>query len=141
MTHKLIYFLSQSRSRSMIAEAWAKKLSLGDVTFISGSWLNAKKTPFADDALQEFSIDPPASLSFPPSNELLRDVDLIITIYDSTHELAPGFPDAMMEKVSYWDIEDPEQEKEPSSRWASYQKVCDHIALSVKNLEQHLIEA
>ncbi len=141
MTHKLIYFLSQSHIRSTIAEAWAKKLSIKNVTFISGSWKKEQKTPFINDALHEYALSPPESLSFPPTNALLQDADLIVTIYDSTHELAPSFPQKWRNKVIYWDIEDPEQQEGISFKWACYQEVCDRIALSVKNLEQDLIEA
>ncbi|MGJ0376220.1 low molecular weight phosphatase family protein, partial [Listeria monocytogenes] len=47
----------------------------------------------------------------------------------------------IQEKIIYWDIDDPEQEIALPQKWASYQEVCDNIALSVKNLEHVLIEA
>ncbi|EAD8370389.1 low molecular weight phosphatase family protein [Listeria monocytogenes] len=141
MTQKLIYFLSQTHIRSAIAEAWAKRLSLSNVKFISGSWHKSKSTPFIAEALNEFAIEPPGSLSYSPSSELLADADLIVTIYDSAHETAPKFPANIQEKIIYWDIDDPEQEIALPKKWASYQEVCDNIALSVKNLEHVLIEA
>ncbi|MBC1969502.1 low molecular weight phosphatase family protein [Listeria marthii] len=141
MTQKLIYFLSQTHIRSAIAEAWAKRLSLSNVKFISGSWHKSKATPFIAEALNEFAIEPPESLSYSPSSELLADADLIVTIYDSAHETAPNFPANIQDKIIYWDIDDPEQEIALPKKWASYQEVCDNIALSVKNLEHVLIEA
>nr|WP_241463053.1 hypothetical protein [Listeria aquatica] len=82
----------------MIAEAWAKKLKLSDVTFISGSWLKARKTHFVSEALQEFAIDTPSSLSYVPSQKLLEKADLIVTIYDSTYEIAPHYPETLQKK-------------------------------------------
>lgn len=141
MTQKLIYFLSQTHIRSAIAEAWARRLSVSNVKFISGSWLKSKATPFIAEALNEFAIEAPKSLSYSPSSKLLADADLIVTIYDSAHEIAPNFPTDIQEKIIYWDIDDPEQELALPQKWASYQEVCDNIALSVKNLEHVLIEA
>ncbi|WP_088809347.1 MULTISPECIES: hypothetical protein [Listeria] len=140
MTHKLIYFLSQSHIRSSIALAWAKKLPLRDVTFISGSWSKARETSFVNDVLHEFSMEAPNSFSYTPSQKLLEDADLIVTIYDSTNELAPNFPDAFNKKIVYWDIEDPEHINELPAKWAHYQEVCDTIALSVKQLKKAFIE-
>ncbi|KMT58384.1 hypothetical protein X560_2210 [Listeria fleischmannii 1991] len=140
MAHKLIYFLSQSHIRSSIAHAWAKKLPLRDVTFISGSWSKARDTNFVNDVLHEFSMEAPNSFSYTPSQKLLEDADLIVTIYDSTHEIAPHFPDTFNKKVVYWDIEDPECISELPTKWAHYQEVCDIIALSVKQLKKAFIE-
>lgn len=56
-------------------------------------------------------------------------------------KLHQKFPANIQEKIIYWDIDDPEQEIALPKKWASYQEVCDNIALSVKNLEHVLIEA
>ncbi|EUJ33615.1 arsenate reductase [Listeria floridensis FSL S10-1187] len=136
MPNKLIYFLSQSHIRSSIAEAWAKKLQLSGVTFISGSWLKARETHFVSDALHEFAIEPPNSLSHVPSQKLLDKADLIVTIYDSAYELAPRFPNSLDYKVIYWDIKDPEHASELGTKWAVYQEACDQIALAVKQLKK-----
>lgn len=56
-------------------------------------------------------------------------------------KLPPNFPSDIQEKIIYWDIDDPELELALPQKWASYQEVCDNIALSVKNLEHVLIEA
>lgn len=140
MPKKLIYFLSQSHIRSLIAEAWAKKLKLPDVTFISGSWLKARKTHFVSEALQEFAIDTPSSLSYVPSQKLLTKADLIVTIYDSTYEIAPHYPEAIQKKIVYWDIKDPEHAKSTQSKWAIYQEICEQIAVLVKSLKKQFIE-
>ncbi|MCB2478102.1 low molecular weight phosphatase family protein, partial [Listeria monocytogenes] len=57
------------------------------------------------------------------------------------HATAPKFPANIQEKIFYWDIDDPEKEIALPQKWASYQELCDNIALSVKNLELVLIEA
>lgn len=139
--HKLIYFISQTHIRSAIAEAWAKKLHLVNYTFISGSWQKTALTSLTIKALHEFAMEPPAHITFMPNHDLLKTADLIVTIYDSNYELAPSFPQEMQGKVIYWDIDDPEKQKEQLSKWVGYQEVCDTIALSVKGLECDLMDA
>lgn len=56
-------------------------------------------------------------------------------------KLHQNFQLTYKKKIIYWDIDDPEQEIALPQKWASYQEVCDNIALSVKNLEHVLIEA
>nr|WP_241432887.1 hypothetical protein [Listeria fleischmannii] len=72
MAHKLIYFLSQSHIRSSIAHAWAKKLPLRDVTFISGSWSKARDTNFVNDVLHEFSMEAPNSFPIRQAKSYLK---------------------------------------------------------------------
>ncbi|AQY51901.1 arsenate reductase [Listeria weihenstephanensis FSL R9-0317] len=139
MKKRLIYFLSKRHIRSAMAEAWAKKLTVNNVQFISGSWRTNQTPPFVADALHEYAMEPPASMPATPSQALLNEADLIVTIYDSSSELAPGFPDELREKIMYWDIKDPEQSTEEPVKWAHYQEVCDNIATSVKGLEKVLI--
>lgn len=139
MKKRLIYFLSQKHIRSSMAEAWAKKLAIKDAQFISGSWCHKEISPFVADALHEYAMEPPATISVTPSQQLLNEADLIVTIYDSASELAPRFPAELTDKIMYWDIKDPEQSTEELVKWAHYQEVCDNIATSVKGLEKVLL--
>ncbi|MBC1434842.1 low molecular weight phosphatase family protein [Listeria rocourtiae] len=139
MKKKLIYFLSQRHIRSSIAEAWASKLAISNAQFISGSWCHTQTSPFVADALLEYAMEPPATMPVTPSQKLLTEADLIVTIYDSATELAPGFPEELSDKIVYWDIKDPELSPDAPVKWAYYQEVCDSIAASVKGLEKSLL--
>ncbi|EUJ22882.1 low molecular weight phosphatase family protein [Listeria grandensis] len=136
MKKTLIYFLSPRHIRSSMAEAWAQKLAINDAHFVSGAWCATKTSPFVADALHEYAMEPPASMPVTPNQKLLKEADLIVTIYDSASELAPGFPAELEEKIVYWDIKDPEQTTDEPDKWAYYQEVCDNIATSVKGLEK-----
>ncbi|MBC1491841.1 low molecular weight phosphatase family protein [Listeria booriae] len=139
MKKRLIYFLSQKHIRSSMAEAWAKKLAVTDAQFISGSWCHTQTSPFVADALHEYAMEPPTTMPVTPSQQLLNEADLIVTIYDSASELAPGFPAELKDKIMYWDIKDPELSMDEPAKWARYQEVCDNIATSVKGLEKVLL--
>ncbi|MBM7647649.1 protein-tyrosine-phosphatase [Bacillus ectoiniformans] len=139
MANKKILFLSSVSHLSSMAEGWASKLKEPSWNFISASLTASESNTLPVEAMKEVNIDiaDKHSHSFDP--HLLKEADVVVAIYDFKHDSKPVIEDAPIKKMISWDIPNPVYCKSSSEKWATYQLICDELAIQVKRLKETLI--
>ncbi|MEG9299027.1 phosphatase [Mangrovibacillus sp. Mu-81] len=137
--NKTVYFLSSSQQRSLMAEGWAEKLSVPNWSFKSAGWADETVHDLSVLAMKELCID---ISSIPRSSIDIPDLDhasVIIKIQDTEYDEDISLPSDLEKKVIHWNLPNPrKRSSNPLEEWASYQEICDEIAIKVKSLESIL---
>ncbi|WP_335872067.1 hypothetical protein [Bacillus sp. 2205SS5-2] len=135
MAQNLLYFLSNSPEKSLMAEAWASKLSLTQWEIRSAGWGKKKSNPLVDQTLKEVNINIRDKNGHPTGMNELERATIIVYLQDSDHlETVPALPPT---KTILWEINNPNLAE--GSILAAYQEVCDDIAIKVKSLTGQLL--
>lgn len=140
MRQPTIYFLSYFNScRSLIAEAWAKKLFSSKWQIKSAGLAKTQVDPVCVKAMKEVNMSMEDSDSEKIDLGLLNKADIVIQMYDYKQEKTPPV-DGDTENVLSWNLPNLslyafESEEE---EFAHYQELCDDIAMRVKKLYESM---
>jgi len=103
---KRVMFLCTGNScRSQMAEGFARELGKGDVEAHSAGLSPQGVNPRAVSVMKEAGIDIARQQSKPIDEELLRKMDVVITLCDNASESCPLTPPEI--KRLHWSLSDP----------------------------------
>jgi arsenate reductase (thioredoxin) len=136
---RIVYFLSSSQQRSLMAEGWAEKLSVPNWSFKSAGWVVEADHELSVLAMKELCID---ISSIPCTRIEIPELDhasVIVKIQDTEYDRDIRLPSDLEKKVIHWELPNPRKRSSNHlEEWACYQEICDEIALKVKSLEEIL---
>ncbi|NQD66692.1 hypothetical protein HP456_12255 [Bacillus haikouensis] len=136
---RIVYFLSSSQQRSLMAEGWAEKLSVPNWSFKSAGWVVETDHELSVLAMKELCID---ISSIPCTRIEIPELDhasVIVKIQDTEYDKDISLPSDLEKKVIHWELPNPRKRSSNHlEEWACYQEICDEIALKVKSLEEIL---
>ncbi|MCM3595523.1 arsenate reductase [Metabacillus idriensis] len=140
MRKPTIYFLSYFNScRSLIAEAWAKKLFSSKWQIESAGLVTSEVDPACVKAMKEVNMSIEDLESDEIDLELLDRASVVVQMYDYKQEKTPPVQQEgnnvlswNLPNLSMYTFESDEEE------FAYYQELCDDIAMRVKNLYEKI---
>ncbi len=102
---RVLFLCTGNACRSQMAEGWARALG--------GDWLEARsagieahgKNPRAIEVMKEAGVDISRQASTKVTAEMLRDVDLVVTVCGHADEHCPVLPPGI--RKIHWPLEDP----------------------------------
>ncbi|UAL53015.1 MULTISPECIES: hypothetical protein [Metabacillus] len=137
MRKPTIYFLSYFNScRSLIAEAWAKKLFSSKWQIESAGLVTSLADPACVKAMKEVNMFIEDLDSDKINLELIKNASVVVQMYDYKQEKTPPVEEGKnvfswnLPNLSMYSFESDEEE------FAHYQELCDDIAMRVKNLNE-----
>lgn len=102
---KVMFLCTGNSCRSQMAEGLARKLGQGRVAVYSAGLIPAGVNPYAKRVMKEIGIDISGQKSKVIDEELLRKMDIIITLCGNAALSCPVTP--LEIKRLHWPIEDP----------------------------------
>ncbi len=102
---KVMFLCTGNSCRSQMAEGLARKLGQGRVAVYSAGLIPAGVNPYAKRVMKEIGIDISGQKSKVIDEELLRKMDIIITLCGNAALSCPLTP--LEIKRLHWPIEDP----------------------------------
>lgn len=141
MKNKTILFLSPVNHLSMMAEGWAARLNKPSWNVISTSCMKADYDALPVEAMKEVNINIESQTPLLLKPQLVHEADVVVAIYDFQRDSLPALPNEAGQKVLCWNIPNPIHYEKMPERWATYQIVCDELAVKMKELEKELIVA
>jgi protein-tyrosine-phosphatase len=139
MKNKTILFLSPVNHLSMMAEGWAARLNEPSWNVLTASCIKADYDALPVEAMKEVNINIESHTPYPLKPQLVHEADVVVAIYDFQRDSLPVLPDESRRKILRWNIPNPVHYEKMPERWATYQIVCDELAIKMKGLEKELI--
>ena len=102
---KVMFLCTGNSCRSQIAEGFARALGEGILEPFSAGLTPSRVHPRAIQVMQEVGIDISGQTSKGIDNELLRRMDMVITLCDNAAEACPWTPPEI--KRIHWPVADP----------------------------------
>ena len=102
---KVMFLCTGNSCRSQIAEGFARALGEGILEPFSAGFTPSRVHPRAIQVMQEVGIDISGQTSKGIDNELLRRMDMVITLCDNAAEACPWTPPEI--KRIHWPVADP----------------------------------
>ncbi|MFA6054572.1 MAG: arsenate reductase (thioredoxin) [Thermodesulfovibrionales bacterium] len=134
---KLMFLCTGNSCRSQMAEGFVRELGKGIIEAYSAGLTPAGLNGRAVKVMSEIGIDISQQKSKPIDGELLRTMDIIITLCDNAAESCPWTPPEI--KRIHWSLEDPAKatgtEEEVMNE---FRRVRDEIEQRVKNLVEEV---
>jgi len=128
----ILFLCTGNACRSQIAEGWAK--ALGDDLFVQSAGIEAHgKNPRAIAVMHEAGIDISNQESIKLSEDMLAQVDLLVTVCGHADEHCPTVPHTM-EKI-HWPLENPAKAQGSEQQIMTvFRATRDDIKQRVQNL-------
>ncbi|MDA8423131.1 MAG: arsenate reductase ArsC [Nitrospiraceae bacterium] len=102
---KVMFLCTGNTCRSQMAEGFARVLGKGIIEAYSAGLTPSRVHPRAIQVMREIGIDMSGQTSKGIDNELLRRMDMVITLCDNAAEACPWTPPEI--KRIHWPIDDP----------------------------------
>ncbi|NOY64981.1 MAG: arsenate reductase ArsC [Nitrospirae bacterium] len=102
---KIMFLCTGNSCRSQMAEGLARHIGKGFVEAYSAGLMPVGVNPFAIKVMKEIGIDISNQTSDPIEEELLRQMDVIITLCGNAEASCPATPPEI--KRLHWPIDDP----------------------------------
>ncbi len=102
---RVMFLCTGNSCRSQMAEGFARELGKGLLEARSAGLLAAGVHPRAIAVMREAGIDISGQRSREIDEELLRSMDVVVTLCDNAAEACPWTPPAV--KLLHWPIKDP----------------------------------
>ncbi len=102
---RVMFLCTGNSCRSQMAEGFARELGKGLLEAHSAGLLAAGVHPRAIAVMREAGIDISGQRSREIDEELLRSMDIVVTLCDNAAEACPWTPPAV--KLLHWPIKDP----------------------------------
>lgn len=102
---KVMFLCTGNSCRSQMAEGFARKLGRGPIEPYSAGFIAAGVNPRAIAVMKEAGIDISGQKSEEIDENLLRTMDIVITLCGNAEESCPYTPQEI--KRIYWPIKDP----------------------------------
>jgi len=102
---KVMFLCTGNSCRSQMAEGFARKLGKGLIKPFSAGLMAAGVNPWAIAVMREIGIDISRQESKEINEDLLRNMDLVITLCDNAAEACPWTPPRI--KRLHWPVKDP----------------------------------
>lgn len=102
---KVMFLCTANSCRSQMAEGFARELGKGLIEAYSAGLMHAGVQPRAIAVMKEAGIDISKQVSKEIDEDLLRKMDVVITLCDNAAEACPRTPPAI--RRLHWPIQDP----------------------------------
>jgi arsenate reductase len=102
---KVMFLCTANSCRSQMAEGFARELGKGLIEAYSAGLMHAGVQPRAIAVMKEVGIDISKQESKEIDEDLLRKMDVVITLCDNAAEACPWTPPAI--RRLHWPIQDP----------------------------------
>jgi len=102
---KVMFLCTANSCRSQMAEGFARELGRGLIEAYSAGLMHAGVQPRAIAVMKEAGIDISKQKSKEIDEDLLRKMDVVITLCDNAAEACPWTPPAI--RRLHWPIQDP----------------------------------
>jgi len=111
---KVMFLCVGNSCRSQMAEGLAREIGRGLIEPYSAGYIPAGVNPYAIAVMQEIGIDISQQKSKRIDEDLLRRMDVVITLCSNAAEVCPWTPPEL--KKLHWPIEDPVGTKGPEEK-------------------------
>jgi len=137
---KVMFLCTGNSCRSQMAEGFARKLGK-DVIEAHSAGLSPKGVnPIAIKVMEEIGIDISDQTSKAIDDELLKGMDIVITLCDNAAESCPWTPPGI--KRIHWSLEDPAKaEGSEGEVLNKFRKTRDEIEQRIKSLIEEIRNA
>lgn len=130
---KVMFMCVRNACRSQMAEGYARALTRGRWEVYSSGLERTQVNPMAVAVMAEDGIDISSHTSKVVDPDLLREMDLVITLCGEMGDICPNTP-AGVERI-HWPIEDPSQfQGSEEEVLRKFRKVRDEIRVRVEDL-------
>jgi arsenate reductase len=134
---KVMFLCTGNSCRSQMAEGFARKLGKGLVEPYSAGLSPKGVNPIAEKVMEEIGIDISHQTSKAIEDELLKTMDIVITLCDNAAESCPWTPPEI--KRLHWSMKDPATaEGTEEEVLDEFRKARNEIAQRIKKLVEEM---
>jgi arsenate reductase len=134
---KIIFLCTGNSCRSQMAEGFARKLGKSFIEAYSAGLSPKGVNPIAAKVMEEIGIDISHQMSKAIDDELLKTMDIVITLCDNAAESCPWTPPEI--KRLHWSMKDPATAEGTEEEVLNeFRKARNEIEQRVKNLVEEV---
>jgi len=136
---KLLFLCTGNACRSQMAEGWARVLADDDIQVYSAGIEAHGLNPRAVAVMQDAGVDISRQQSTQLSEEMLKQMDYVVTVCGHADELCPALPPGV--RKEHWPLSDPAKaEGSEEEIMATFRHSRDDIKQRVQKLIARLLK-
>ena len=134
---KIMFLCTGNSCRSQMAEGFARKVGKGFIEPYSAGLSPKGVNPIAEKVMEEIGVDISHQTSKAIDDELLKTMDVVVTLCDNAAESCPWTPPEI--RRLHWSLKDPAKaEGTEEEVLDEFRRARDEIEQRVKNLVEEV---